>query len=54
MMAKVGEPVVSGAPIAMVHARDAWLGENCATEIRAAVRLGARAGAGDSGAMMRG
>lgn len=54
MMAKVGEPVVSGVPIAMIHARDTWLGENCATEIRAAVRFGARAGAGESGAMMRG
>jgi len=40
LMAKVGEPVTAGAPIAMIHARDAWLAENCATDIRAAVRVG--------------
>ncbi len=44
LMAKVGEPVTRGAPIAMIHARDAWLGEDCAGQIRDAVHVGARAG----------
>jgi len=41
LMAKVGEPVASGAPIAMIHARDAWLAEGCAAELRDAIRIGA-------------
>jgi pyrimidine-nucleoside phosphorylase len=40
LLAKVGEPVMAGAPIAMIHARDSWLGEDCATQIRAAVTVG--------------
>ena len=41
LMAKVGEPVASGAPIAMIHARDAWLAEGCVAELRDAFRIGA-------------
>jgi pyrimidine-nucleoside phosphorylase len=40
LMAKVGEPVAVGMPIAMIHARDAWLADNCAAELRAAIRIG--------------
>ena len=53
LMAKVGETVTSGAPIAMIHARDASLGDNCATEILAAVHVGVRAGAGDAATTAR-
>jgi pyrimidine-nucleoside phosphorylase len=40
LLAKVGERVVAGEPIAMVHAGDAWLGESCVAEIGAAVTIG--------------
>ena len=36
LTAKVGEPVVVGAPLAMIHARERWLADNCAQELRAA------------------
>jgi pyrimidine-nucleoside phosphorylase len=40
LLAKVGDPVVAGEPIAMVHARDAWLGEGCVAAIASAVTIG--------------
>ncbi len=40
LLAKVGEPVVAGEPIAMVHARDSWLVEGCVADIGGAVTIG--------------
>jgi pyrimidine-nucleoside phosphorylase len=39
LLAKSGDPVVRGEPVAMVHARDAWLGEHTAAEVLAAMEL---------------
>ena len=35
LLAKCGESVTAGAPLAMVHARDAWLGDHAVAEIGA-------------------
>ncbi len=45
LMSKVGEPVSVGAPLAMIHARDAWLAEDCARQLRGAIQVGPGVGA---------
>lgn len=46
LLAKVGEPVQRGAPLAMVHARDQWMADRCAQQILRAMRVGGGDGPG--------
>ena len=39
LLVKRGDPVTAGSPLAMVHARDQWLGDHAVTEILASFRI---------------